>query len=449
MKALVVCDRDEDLASLTAVITAGGWKCHGISRSSLALELLANHSFDLVLSEVVLSDLDGFALCEAIRRHPDLSSVAVVLYDTVLLAASEGGRAGAAGADDWMVKPCEAAELLRRLVDAVTRRRAVCEPGHRSLAPMAEKFQESSTTLGLFDVSLVQAMKKECQDLREELNRRREQQEALREVSQQLENTVFERTQEIAAFRRDFETLTYSISHDLKAPVRHIAGFVDLLQEHEAFASDSDAQALVQRIRKSALRLDQMIQSMLQISRISRSPLSLQTVSLQGLVEDLRTALLDDPFAHRVEWRVHPLPDVIADPKLLRLAVQHLMENAVKFSRGSKPPRIEIGVATGDREWRFWIRDNGAGFGPFNAHRLFSPFGKLHSEQEFEGAGMGLATVKCVVELHGGRVAAESPSEGGALFSFTLPMAVVSARKTLSAVPRIGVLTEDSEQGLT
>ena len=244
----------------------------------------------------------------------------------------------------------------------------------------------------------------------------------IRELNRQLEGKV----EQVSDVNRELEAFSYSVSHDLRAPLRHIAGFGDKLGRHLGDGADDKTRHYLEVMVSSAKRMSALIDDLLVYSRLGRSALRLQTVDMQSLVSETR-AMLDannasDTPDHRIEWHIAPLPVVVGDENMLRQVWLNLLGNAVKYSRGSEPARVEIEYRRGeDDAHHFTVRDNGAGFDMKYAGKLFGVFQRLHAPSEFPGTGIGLASVRRVLTRHGGRIDAEGEPGKGATFHFTLP----------------------------
>ena len=244
----------------------------------------------------------------------------------------------------------------------------------------------------------------------------------VRELNRQLQGKV----DQVSEVNRELEAFSYSVSHDLRAPLRHIGGFADKLGRHLGDRNDEKSLHYLSTITTSARRMSQLIDDLLVYSRLGRSALRLQPVDLQSVVAETR-AMLDsnnahDHPGHRIEWRIAPLPILVGDENMLRQVWQNLLSNALKYSTGSEPALIEVGYgrdANGDH--RFEVSDNGVGFDMAYASKLFGVFQRLHSITEFEGTGIGLASVRRVLARHGGQIHAEAELGKGARFIFTLP----------------------------
>ena len=227
--------------------------------------------------------------------------------------------------------------------------------------------------------------------------------------------------QHVQALNQELEAFSYSVSHDLRAPVRHVSGFVDLLRRRAEGALDDTGRRHLDTIARAAAHMGQLIDDLLAFSRMGRADLMRTRVDLGRLVSDLIPELAAGQ-AGEVDWQVGSLPEVAGDPALLRVVIVNLIANALKYTRTRARPRIEIGTVPADGpEVVVFVRDNGVGFDMRYADKLFGVFQRLHAADEFEGTGIGLATVRRVVHRHGGRTWAESTLDQGATFFFSLP----------------------------
>ncbi|ACB74234.1 sensor histidine kinase [Opitutus terrae] len=227
----------------------------------------------------------------------------------------------------------------------------------------------------------------------------------------------------------ELEAFSYSVSHDLRAPLRHIDGFASLLAKHAAGTLDEKGQRFITIISDAARRMGRLIDDLLTFSRMGRAQLETMTVDQNQLITDvIRDNELDRD--QRIEWQLEPLPAVRADPAMLRQVWFNLLGNAVKYSARAEPPRIEVGWRSDPENSAsqvFFVRDNGVGFDMRYAAKLFGVFQRLHAESEFEGTGIGLANVRRIIMRHGGRVWAESTPGAGATFFFSLPVNATSS----------------------
>lgn len=234
-----------------------------------------------------------------------------------------------------------------------------------------------------------------------------------------LEELVEERTAQLEEANRELDAFCHSVSHDLRAPLRRIDGFVDLLTTNCRSDLSEDARRYSDFIASSARNMGELIDDLLHFSRTSRQEMVLGRVEMDLVLQEALSSLQES--AGRVEWRIEPLAPVVGDHNLLRQVWANLLENAIKYSGGRERPIVEVSCQEADGECVFTVRDNGVGFNPRYAHKLFGVFQRLHSQNEFEGTGIGLATVHRIVGRLGGRIWAESTLDQGATFHFALP----------------------------
>lgn len=253
------------------------------------------------------------------------------------------------------------------------------------------------------------------------LNEQAAQAAALKELSASLELRVKERTAELQDALQELETFAYSVSHDLRAPLRHVNGFVELLKQHIDGQIDDRARHYMQRIESQSSHMGSLIDDLLTFSRIGRAPMKRAEVDLDELVRDVRDELVEQAAGREVEWTIEPLGRVQGDRALLRVVFINLLSNALKYTRATAAPKITIGRRLLRDEMEIYVRDNGAGFDQRYVAKLFGVFQRLHSSEEFEGTGIGLATVRRIVTRHGGRVRAEGAVGNGATFYLSIP----------------------------
>jgi len=256
--------------------------------------------------------------------------------------------------------------------------------------------------------------------IRDQLVERRRQDAALRRLNEELEQKIVERTRDLQVANAELESFSYSVSHDLRAPLRAIEGFSSLLEKEYAEQLDERAKDYFRRVRGGATRMAVLIDDLLQLSRISRQEMHRASVDLSALARDAAAVLQEAEPQRRVEWVIAPDMRAQGDPGLLRIVLQNLIDNAWKYSSKRDIARIEFGVGQWNGQPAFFVRDNGEGFDMAYEDKLFGPFQRLHSAVEFPGTGIGLATVARIIRSHGGTVGAEGKVHEGATFYFTL-----------------------------
>jgi PAS domain S-box-containing protein len=251
----------------------------------------------------------------------------------------------------------------------------------------------------------------------EDITERRRIEQCLADLNEGLRH----RTEELEATNQELEAFSYSVSHDLRAPLRHIAGFADLLKREAGDALDEKSQRYIEKIVGAATRMGQLIDDLLVFSRMGRAQMRHTSVDLAHLVNEIVAELKEEAKDRTIEWRIEPLPVVRGDPAMLRVALMNLLSNAVKYTRPRPVAIIEVGTESREEGVVVHVRDNGVGFEGQYRHKLFGVFQRLHRPEEFEGTGIGLANVRRIIHRHGGTTWAEGEAGSGACFYFSLP----------------------------
>lgn len=242
----------------------------------------------------------------------------------------------------------------------------------------------------------------------------------LRQKEERLRERVDEQTRDLIQANQELESFSYSVSHDLRAPLRTIDGFSVILSEDYGDKLDEDGQHTIRRIRSATQRMAELIDDILELSRVSRAPLETTEVDLSALAHSIAEELSATSPQRQVHWQIAPNVQALGDQNLLRVVMVNLLDNAWKYSATTQLTEIKFGTTTQNNKTTYFIRDNGAGFDMKYKNRLFKPFSRLHETDEFEGTGIGLATVKRILERHNGTIWAEAKPGAGAIFYFQL-----------------------------
>jgi two-component system sensor histidine kinase/response regulator len=365
-RLLIVDDEAAQMRALCDTLRIEGYATQGFASAREALQILRPGEFDLLLTDLMMPEMDGITLINAARAiDPDLGSIVMTGHGTIDTAvlAMQGG------ALDYILKPFKLNAILPVLARALDVQR-------------------------------------------------------LRRENAQLQERERIRSEELAAAYRDLESFSYSISHDLRAPLRTIDNFAQILEEDFATALDPEGRRVIEVIRRSSRTMDELIVGLLEFSRVGRESLDRDEIDMTALADAAATEVKSVYAGPAPRIEIEDLPAIAGDATVLRQVWCNLIGNALKYSAKRAEPEVRVSGRIDDREAIYQVKDNGAGFDMRYADKLFGVFQRLHRADEFTGTGVGLAIVQRIVTRHGGRIWASGVPDGGACFEFALPLAV-------------------------
>jgi signal transduction histidine kinase len=406
MKVLVVDDSRSDRKIIRYNFEWHGCQVLEASNGRQGLEIAAREKPDLILSDCLMPIMDGFHFLHELKKLSELKEIPLVFYSAVYTGSRESELALSLGAQAFIEKPKDPDELweeVGRIMAAQAAGGAVAAPG----AVRDEDF--------LRNYSQMVAGK-----LEEKVRELSEVNESLLRLNGELERRVIERTAQLEAANHELEMFSYSVSHDMRAPLRHLDGFSQALGDEYAAKLNTTGKEYLDRIRKSSRRLLEMIDAFLELSRFARGKVLRESVDLSAMVRDIASELSRSHPGRVVTFRISDGITVRGDAQLLKVVMENLIGNAWKFSEPNKEALIEFYPTEWEERLAFAVRDNGVGFEMAYADKLFAPFQRLHRTQDFEGRGVGLAIVSRIIHRHGGRIRAEAVLGKGATFTFTV-----------------------------
>lgn len=407
-EVLIVDDQDANLFVLRKTLKELDCTVIAANNGNEALATTLEHNFALALLDVQMPGMNGIELAEILRDDEKSKEIPIIFLTAASFAQALIFKGYEAGAVDYIIKPYEPKVLLSKV-------RVFLE-----LQRQKEQLRMHQEKLEALVAERTAELEKKNKKLNKEIAERILAEEKLRHLTRTLEDRVAERTQELESLNHELEAFSYSVSHDLRAPLRGMNGFSKLLIENYGDELDDRAKDYLRRVRGASEKMSQLIDDLLKLSRVTRSKPERHRVNLSRLAESIAEELRETAPERKVSFKIAPDISVEADGRMIGIVLENLMGNAWKYTAKHDLANIEFGQTNHEGVPAYFVRDDGAGFDMAFADKLFEPFQRLHSSGEFEGTGIGLATVQRVVRRHGGRIWAESAIEKGTTMYFSI-----------------------------
>ncbi len=448
VEILIVEDSPTQAEELQYTLERHGYRLTIARNGTEALEAVRKRRPTLIVSDIIMPGMDGFTLCRKIKRET-ASEIPVILL-TSLSDPEDVLKGLECGADNFITKPCDGSYLLDRinhiLVNAKLRSESKLQAGAeiyfrgKKYLITSERQQILDLLLSTYETAMMKNVElKEAQEklatanerlevtVRErtaallvEIEEHKKAEDEVKKLNAELEQRVLERTAELEAANKELESFAYTVSHDLRAPLRSIEAFSRAIEEEKAEGLDGTGKDYLRRVRTSAQNMSQLIEAMLRLSRLTRGELSRVSVNLSVLATHIAEELKRAEPERRVEFIIADGLTAEGDRTMLNAVINNLMRNAWKFTGNNPKAKIEVWSCRKDGKTTFFVRDDGAGFDMNYVSKMFMPFQRLHPASEFPGIGIGLATVQRIIHRHGGTIWAEGEVGRGATFYFTL-----------------------------
>ncbi len=451
-KILIAEDSPTQATRLRYMLEENSFDVRTARNGREALEAMQTYLPTIVITDINMPEVDGYELCRRIRATPDYASIPVILL-TSLSDPEDVFRGLECGADNFVTKPYDEIHLLARIdyllsnlhlrdqersrvsIDVVfggqnhvitSDRAQILNLLLSTYETAVQKNRELAKTrddLARLNEQLEDKVTQRTASLAAEITERRRAEEQVRKLNDELELRVTQRTEQLRMANRELESFSYTVSHDLRAPLRHILGFANILVETEGSSPRSEEERrFLKLITDSAERMSKLINDLLDFSRMGRAELRTQEISLDEVVQSSLKDIENEAAGRKIDWDIATLGNIVGDFSMLRQVFVNLLGNAVKFTRKQPEAKIQVGTEPGKPgELLVFVRDNGAGFNMEYAQKLFGVFQRLHTQEDFEGTGIGLANVQRIILRHGGTIWAKGELGKGATFYFTLP----------------------------
>ncbi len=411
---MVVDDLDVTRKIRSVVLQRAGYRVSEANNGADALRKAAVEPPDLLISDILMPVMDGFELCRAWKSDKRLTHIPFVFYSVTYTQPQDQAFALRLGADAFLPKGADNEEFLREI-------NRIMDAPRRSAKRPAQGVREEGAFYREHSERVVRKLEDKLRELEKANADVRAREDDLRKAKRELEQRVAERTAELEAINKELESFAYTVSHDLRAPLRLISALSAEIEERFAGSAPATLVGGTQGIRRATQRMSTLIDELLKLSRVAPRVLNRQRVDLSAMAAEVMEELAQDTPARNVKVDIQPGLTLVADPPLLRIAIYNLLDNALKYTSTRARAEIRVGSRVEQGETVYFVRDNGVGFEQSEASNLFKPFQRLSTAESFAGTGIGLATVARIIHRHGGGVWAQGTRAEGAVFYFSLP----------------------------
>lgn len=414
-RILIVDDREDKRMAMEAILADLDQHIVKASSGRDALRILMHQTFAVILLDVNMPSMDGFETALLIRQRRNLEHVPIIFVTGISDTETHVSRGYSLGAVDYILTPV-VPEILRAKASVFVELFKITEQVKRQAEHLrlAHDELEARVKQRTAELAIVN------ESLQEEIAERQRAEDNIRKLNSELEQRVQERTGELAAANQELETFTYSIAHDLRAPLRQIHGYAQILDSEFVSALPIEAQQYFKRIEQRSQNMEQMVDDLLRLSDVAKQDINYQKVDLGQLIKEVLGELESEMKDRQINWQLGPLPTVSCSPGLMKQVFTNLLSNSIKYTRPRAKAIIEVGQVMHDGKSAIYVRDNGVGFNMEYAGRLFGVFQRFHKAEDFEGTGVGLALAARIIRKHSGRIWAEAQVDKGAAFYFTL-----------------------------
>ncbi len=414
-RILIIDDNQANIDVLTGLLEVQGYVNYtALTDPRLAAGMINSFNPDLILLDLLMPFLSGYQVMDQIKSMIAADSYLPVLILTADITLEAKQLALAQGAKDFLSKPYDLIEVSLRIKNLLETKYL-----HQQLLKqnqfLEDKVKERTLELENSNSDLIASKVKTEHSERE-----------LYKLNLELEQRIAERTFQLETANKELEAFSYSVSHDLRAPLRHINGFIQILQEIKSGSQSEEELRFMSMISDGAVEMEKLIDALLSFSRINHSELKKTTINTEQLINQLISTLHPKDESRKITFIVKQIHNCEGDEQLIKQVWVNLISNAIKYTGRNAEATIEMGSYMDDKELTFYIKDNGVGFDMKYVDKLFGVFRRLHSPRDFEGIGIGLANVNSIVVRHGGRCNALGEVGKGATFRFTMPCAALT-----------------------